>query len=57
MTKTCKHEGCNCEVPASRSDEHCSDHCKQHGALAAHAKHECACGHAGCHSQTTAKSV
>ena len=48
MAKNCKHDGCHCEVPPNRSDDHCSDHCKEHSALAAHAKHDCACGHVAC---------
>jgi hypothetical protein len=48
VAKNCKHEGCHCEVPSSRTDEHCSDHCKQHSTLATHAKGDCACGHVDC---------
>jgi hypothetical protein len=48
MALNCKHDGCHCEIPSSRTDEHCSDHCAQHSALAAHVRHECKCGHAGC---------
>jgi hypothetical protein len=48
MATNCKHDGCHCEVPTIRTDEHCSDHCAQHGALSAHVRHECKCGHPGC---------
>lgn len=48
MAMNCKHDGCHCEIPASRADDHCSDHCAQHGGLVAHVKHECKCGHPGC---------
>jgi hypothetical protein len=54
MAKNCKHEGCHCEVPSSRTDEHCSDHCQQHSTLATHTKNDCACGHAGCHAKAQA---
>jgi hypothetical protein len=58
MAKSCIHEGCNCQVPSSRTDEHCSDQCKlQHTALAGHAKHECACGHPGCSSGAQASAA
>jgi hypothetical protein len=55
MAKNCKHEGCHCEVPSTRSDGACSDHCKEHSAQTTHAKHACACGHPGCAAGT--KSV
>jgi hypothetical protein len=48
MSEVCKHEDCFCKVPEDRSDGHCSDYCKQHGAGDAHERHECSCGHSDC---------
>jgi hypothetical protein len=48
MVNNCKHDGCHCEVPPSRSDDHCSDYCKQHSTPISHTHKDCACGHPGC---------
>jgi hypothetical protein len=46
--ESCKHEGCNCKVPAGRTDGYCDDYCKKHGEKPGHAKHDCSCGHPDC---------
>jgi hypothetical protein len=50
--QNCRHQGCNCQVPAGK--EYCSEHCERaaQGQQAAggqgQAGHQCGCGHPGC---------
>ena len=48
MAQHCKHECCNCDVPTDRTDDYCSEGCRDRGVSGEHVCKECPCGHLGC---------